>query len=98
MAAKNAGTKGRRGAAVRSKQQAEWLREQIKKTRPDWNPVLEMVELHHKRKLTKRDMLRFEMCKDIAQFVQPKVKQVQLDVAAGDDDGKSGAFVLSWGK
>ena len=93
--AKNAGTKGKRPPAPRAKHQAVWLREQIEKEHQGWNPVLEMVEIHHKERLSKRDHVRFDHCERIARFVQPTLKAIDLQ-GVGEDPGERSAFIVTW--
>lgn len=72
----------------RAKGQAQWLREQIDKERPGWNPVLEMVQIVHKERISKRDKERFPMLIEIARYVQPKLKMVEVEHGVAGGDGE----------
>ncbi len=77
----------------RSKGQAQWLREQIEKEAPGWNPVLEMVKIARKPRLRKGDMDRLQVLEAVAKYVQPKLKQVEVEHAAA---GGSGEMTIRW--
>lgn len=77
----------------RAKGQAQWLREQIEKEAPGWNPVLEMVKIARKQRLRKGDLDRLQVLEAVAKYVQPKLKMVEIEHAAA---GGEGELVIKW--
>lgn len=71
-----------------------WLREQIAKTYgTEFNPVMEMLRLYHKERLTRRDTERFRQLETIARYVQPQLKNVEVGV---DADASEGKMIIQW--
>lgn len=81
------GTRGKRRPAMTGTSAVIWLREQLAKEHPGFNPVIEMVRLYHKAKLTKRDRERFDQLVEIAKYIQPKLKNVEISPGPGAGDG-----------
>ena len=87
------GTRGKRRPAMTGPSAAIWLRERVEKEWPDFHPVIEMIRIHHKPRLTARDRERFGHLSEIAKFVQPKLKNIEVSPGPGAADG---TLTIKW--
>lgn len=73
-----------------------WALEQIEKQFPGFHPLYEMVVIAQKPKYAKRDRERFAYLTEIAKYVVPKPRPLEIIV---DDDGQpagEGKITFEW--
>lgn len=74
----------------------KWALEQIEKEYEGFHPLIEMVRIAQKPAYTSRDKVRFGYLVDIAKFMVPKPRPLEI---LTDDDGNplgSGKMTIEW--
>lgn len=74
-----------------------WAMEQIEKEYPGFHPLVEMVHIVEKRAYRKHDKERFAYLTEIAKFIVPKPRPLEIVVedAAGNPAG-AGKVTFEW--
>ncbi len=83
--------------AVKPRQRTrKWALEQIDRQHPGFHPLIEMVEIAQKPRYARRDRERFGYLSEIARYMVPKPRPLEIIT---DEDGNpvgSGEITISW--
>ena len=75
----------------------DWALDQISKKHPRYHPLIAMVDIAQKKQFTKRDREAFGYHAEIARFIVPKPKMLDLS-QLGEGIGQGpGEVTIKWG-